>query len=217
MCLFKIEVAISKVVFPNEESDEDFIYGKLPTASEYDKKSQQQHDKPHHKFPIDETEISCSSNVTIAPRFCEEDESQAYPIDYIESLLKEKLGELKSNVESEEVMNRDNFLDEPDVISQCEVHRRKIYPRKAWNKELGWRYIINLPKYHQPIIVELCQKASGPCLFNDYLPFGVLSSCTQKYSKKQLYALDAHHGNFFESEYEYPSHCTCDYYRRSRL
>lgn len=206
LCSLKIEVigsAMSKVVFPNEESDEDFTYGNSPTR--YDGKFPHEHSKPQHKFPIDETIISCSTNETL--QFCENDENKLYPTEYIESLLNKTFG--KHNEYFDEVMNRDDFSDESESINLCEIHRRKFYPRVAKNEEHDWQFIINLPKYHQPIRVELCQEASSQCLFSEYFPIGYSSSCTQKYSKIPLIGLDAN-GDIFISEYEYPSHCNCD-------
>lgn len=204
LCLLKIKVfgIPIKVLFPNEETDEDFIYGKSPTTSKYDKESQ--HNKPHHKFPIDDT--SCLTIGTM--EFCEDDENQEYPSnEYIESLLKKSNGTYDKYFDG--VMNRDNFPAESEPTHLCETYRRKFYPKIVKNEDHDWRVIINLKKYHQSIPVELCQEASSPCLFSEYYPHGYSSSCTQKYGKIPLISLDDH-DEIVISEYEYPSHCNCD-------
>lgn len=215
LCLLKIRVIgiPIKVVFPNEEIDEDFIYGKSPTTSQYDKKSQQQqHDKPHHKFPIDDTNTPCLMIGTM--EFCEDGENQEYPSnEYIESLLKKSNGTYDKYFD--EVMNRDNFPAASEPIHLCETYRRKFYPKIVKNEDHDWRVIINLKKYHQAIPVELCQEATSQCLFSEYYPLGYSSSCTQKYSKIPLISLDDH-DEIVISEYEYPSHCNCDIHYTSR-
>lgn len=220
LCFFKIEVIglpMTKIVFPNEESDEDFIYGKLPTLptapeSEYDEKLRQQHNKPHHKFPIDETKMSCLTFGTM--QFCEDDENEKYPdTEYIESLLKKTNGTFNKYLDK--VKTRDDFSDASEPIPLCETYKRKFYPRIAKNeKHNNWHFIINSAKYHQPIRVEICHENSSPCLFHELFPFVYSPLCTQKYSKMPLIAFDTQ-DEIFRSEYEYPSHCSCDLYRKT--
>lgn len=100
--------------------------------------------------------------------------------------------------------------------SVCKSVIRNIYPREA-NKNNAPVYVPNTQEFMQVIQAEICQYPNQECNYlQDSLPYGMTSSCQQKYAYKKLLYLDPLEKRMATDLFRYPSCCTC-YVRHSPI
>lgn len=202
----------NKVKFPDDSADDRIV--KYSTTiikinSNKIKKGNVQQSNKETQFYVDSTKIPCKDTSML---FCERVNDEAYPREHVEAILHGK-----ANIFSKFFNKIPNLNDSlqtrfmPTQIKLCDSYRRLIYPQLAKNVFRDWRFIINQPNYQQPIRVEICQRKSNQCLFNDAFPQGYYSSCAQKHMKVPLLSL-GEDGEIVSYEYEFPSHCQCELY-----
>lgn len=191
-------------LFPDEsgENSDEFLYGKQQKSS----KSITNRNNSL-KFRIESADIPCANKTTI---FCEEVTNQAYPTKYLESVL----------VNTNALQAYENYFNKPNetlgsrirsdepTFELCDSIKRFVYPQLAMNVQHDWHFIINQPRFQQPIRVEICQKKNTQCLFNESLPNNFVSACVQKYTKVPLLSL-GEDGEILTYDYEFPSSCQC--------
>lgn len=91
----------------------------------------------------------------------------------------------------------------------CRAIVRYVYPREA--RRFNTRvYVPNTSEFVQVIQVDVCENPNTACGYvQDNLPYGLESSCTQKYSFKRLMYLDSRRGRMSSDVFRYPSCCSC--------
>lgn len=164
------------------------------------------------RYRIDSRRIPCTNS---SMPFCESVGDSVYPFKYVETKLK-ATGKLYKEFFNKTAAPATHSLQirlmpsgSDTKVDLCESFRRLIYPQLAMNVHNDWRFVINQPNYQQPIHVEICQRKSGQCLFNDSFPNGYTSKCIQKHTKVHLLSL-GEDGEIVSYEYEFPSHCQCE-------
>lgn len=99
--------------------------------------------------------------------------------------------------------------DEGREESICRSVLRNIYPREA-KREDSLVYVPNTQEFMQVIQAEICQSPNEECNYlQDSLPFGMHSTCIQKYSYKKLLFLDPLEKRMASDLFRYPSCCSC--------
>lgn len=192
------------VLFPDlsAENSEEFDYGDINLSS---KQSPAKIEKVN--FRIDSTDVPC---VNTTMRFCEEVTNQAYPKQYVESILAKIDAQTYKNFFNKTLSNDTlglRLLSTDDSIEVCDSYKYIIHPKLALNVQRKWHYVINQPSYQQPILVEICRKKKSECLFSENSS-DYVSTCVQKYTKVPLLSLDEN-GQIVSYTYEFPTYCQC--------
>lgn len=208
------------VLFPDlsGENSDEFDYGDIDISA----KSKHSHtnfiksihttNKQMLKFRIDSTDVPCVNTTMF---FCEEVTDQAYPKQYVETILANADAQTYENFFNKTQPNENLELrlaiDKP--IELCESFKRIIHPQLAMNVQRKWHFVINQPSYQQAIHVEICRRKKSKCLFDDTDSSNYVSSCVQKYTKMPLLSL-GEDGQMVSYEYEFPAYCQCEIQRK---
>lgn len=214
--LLNTSAVFGLVLFPDDSEEilPDFNYSKTKNShlSSNNKNTRPANDRKSKQkiiFRIDDTAVPCVNTTMI---FCEELTNQTYPTKYVESMLATANGQSFKNYFNKTVSDSSfgfRILYLGTTLELCNSTKRVIYPQLAMNVHGEWRFIVNQPFYRQPIQVEICQKRSVACLFNESFPKNVISSCTQKYTNVQLLSLNEY-GKLISYDYEFPAYCQCE-------
>lgn len=93
--------------------------------------------------------------------------------------------------------------------SICSSVSRNIYPREV-NRYNSLVYVPNTQEFMQVIQAEICQYPDQECSYlQDSLPYGMVSSCVQKYSYKKLLYFDPLERRMATDMFRFPSCCSC--------
>lgn len=146
-----------------------------------------------------------------------------YPDQEIASILRQTPKELRDlfnvvNTQLDVSMNlterkalhyTDSDYSEQGEESICSTTTRHIYPRQAL-RENSLVYVANNDHYKQVIKAEVCLDPSGECRYlRNSLPYGLISSCQQKFAFKKLLYLDELEKRMTSDLFRYPSCCSC--------
>lgn len=183
------------VSFPDlsGENSEEFEYGDIDTSNSKRPKTKIM------KFRIDSSDVPCVNTTMF---FCEEVTNQAYPKQYVESMLlnadSQTYEQFFNKTLPNETLGLRSSTDEP--IELCDSIKRVIYPQLAMSVQREWHFVINQPSYQQPIHVEICQQKQNKC-------------CVQKYLNGPLLSL-GEDGKMVSYNYEFPAYCQCEKQRK---
>lgn len=159
------------------------------------------------KFRIDSTNVPCVNTTMF---FCEEVANQAYPKQYVESMMAKTGAQTYKNYFNKTLPNEMlglRLLSANDTaIELCDSFKRIIQPQLAMSVQRQWHFIINQPSYQQPIAVEICQRKKSKCLLSE--PQSEHTSCVQIYRKVPLLSL-GEDGQMVSYDYEFPAYCQC--------
>lgn len=104
----------------------------------------------------------------------------------------------------------DHYIaDEGREENVCRTVLRNIYPREA-HRDNSLVYIPNNHDFMQVIQSELCVNPDGECSYlQDSLPYGMTSTCHQKYAFKKMLYYDPLEKRMASDVFRYPSCCVC--------
>ncbi|XP_055304174.1 uncharacterized protein LOC129569403 [Sitodiplosis mosellana] len=205
------------VLFPDlsEENSEEFDYGAIDvsqTASQSKLSSTKT-----IKFRIDSTDVPC---VNTTMYFCEEVTNQAYPKQYVESMLAKTDAQTYKNYFNKtlpkETLRLRSLSTNNEPIELCDSFKRVIHPQLARSVHREWHFVINQPSYQQPILMEICRKKKSKCLFSESQSMNYVSLCVQKYTKVPLLSL-REDGQMVSYDYEFPGYCQCEIQPRKSI
>lgn len=216
--LYQIEaIPRIQVLFPEDDFQQNTLNEpKLASISRKPPKHFASWNNPKDSdLEINEAKLKCADP---EETFCEKIDEDLYPSAYVENKLKRTskyYANYFNTIRSSSMPKLDEELSSrldkslSTKVEFCESKIHTIYPKIAKNIENSWNFVINQPKYHQAIRIELCSQSDEPCLFSNLFPMGYKTKCTQKYMKQPLLSLDGS-GNLKEYLYRVPSHCQCD-------
>lgn len=104
----------------------------------------------------------------------------------------------------------------------CASRESIIYPRMGQTARNTWMYIVNSRRYQQGIRVEMCASGGGDaCAWpgggrSGALPFGMRAVCKQKFTFRQLLAVDAYGRPKMEA-FRMPCCCSCVLVQNERM
>lgn len=151
------------------------------------------------------------------------EEVDNYPEEEIRRILKQTPGSVKDlyNVQNTRLDPGANLTartfypnDDADIDTEreenvCRTVTRNVYPREA-NLHNSLVYIPNNQDFMQVIQAEICQHSDEECNYlRDSLPYGMTSSCVQRYSYKKLLYMDPLDKRMASDLFRYPSCCVC--------
>lgn len=200
------------VQFPDlsEENSEDFDYGNIDVSQTATKSKQMSAQIGRINFRIDSTDVPCVNTTMF---FCEEVTNQAYPKQYVESMLAKTDVQTYKNYFNKtlptETLNVRLLSTNDAPIELCDSFKRVIYPQLAMSVQRQWHFVINQPSYQQPIHVEICRKKKSKCSFSEPPSINYVAMCVQKYTKVPLLSL-GEDGQMVSYEYEFPAFCQCE-------
>lgn len=113
--------------------------------------------------------------------------------------------------------------DVADGRPLCARRETIIYPKMGQTVRNTWMYIVNSRRYQQGIRVEMCDRVDGSCEWPSgnggyrgfrggggaaYWPVGMRSVCRQKFTYRQLLAVDGYGRPVMEA-FRMPCCCSC--------
>lgn len=146
-----------------------------------------------------------------------------YPVAHIERQLAadpERFAELfGSELAPVSPVVESRFGDGADGQPLCASRETIIYPKMGQTAKNTWMYIVNSKRYQQGIRVEMCDRVDGPCEWPSggggggggravYWPQGMRSVCRQKFTYRQLLAVDGY-GRPVMDAFRMPCCCSC--------
>lgn len=140
-----------------------------------------------------------------------------YPAAHIERQLAadpERFAELFGNeLAPVSPVVESRFGDGADGQPLCASRETIIYPKMGQTAKNTWMYIVNSRRYQQGIRVEMCDRVDGPCEWPSagravYWPQGMRSVCRQKFTYRQLLAVDGY-GRPVMDAFRMPCCCSC--------
>ncbi|KAK1119691.1 hypothetical protein K0M31_013110 [Melipona bicolor] len=137
--------------------------------------------------------------------YCEN--ASNYPSDLVSRELK-KNPHLRGYSSMDEVDSLTRDENEPETEPLCPSMEEIIVPISGLTRDGIWMYILNDNNLNQSVRIEQCLKRDQSCRMINGLAHGYYTQCKQRYTYRQLWALN-NEGRIVQDSFLLPTSCCC--------
>ncbi|XP_043507239.1 protein spaetzle-like isoform X2 [Frieseomelitta varia] len=130
-----------------------------------------------------------------------------YPSNIVSRELK-KNPHLRGYSSIDEVDSLTQDENEPETESLCPSTEEIVVPKSGLTRDGIWMYILNDNNLNQSIRIEQCLERDRSCRMISGLAHGYYTQCKQRYTYRQLWALN-NEGAIVQDSFLFATSCCC--------